>query len=499
MDKKRLILLNLLFFLFLTGARPGRTEDHGRAAKAIDRLVEKHIELDKFNGCFLVAKDRKIIYERVHGISDPATGEKLTLEHRFRLASVSKQFAGLAVMILKQDGKLDYDDPVREYLPDLPYRGITIRHLLTHTSGLPDYGSLLESYWDTTRADSEERRIASNRDAYRLLVEHSPPALFKPGEKHSYCNTGYNILALVIERVSGKSYHEFMRTRIFEPAGMNSTFVNPADGTLPDSLRARGFRENPAGPGYIITDRHYQNGMFGDGGIYSTVGDLFRYDQALYGDKLVSPGILKEGLSPSRLNDGSEEDYGFGWSILSDEGGDFVAHGGGWAGFSPFFIRDYNNGNTIIQLTNRPGITRGELAFAVHSILRGGKVAMPKGSIARVLLREINERDTGSAIETYYTLKKTRPDDYNFSEGELNRLGYQLLGQNRFDEAVLIFIENVRVFPDSWNVYDSLAEAYMKRGQREKAIENYNKSLSMNPENDNARRMLQRMTGEKDL
>jgi CubicO group peptidase (beta-lactamase class C family) len=117
--------------------------------------------------------------------------------------------------------------------------------------------------------------------------------------------------------------------------------------------------------------------LYGDGGIYSTARDLFRYDQALYEGTLVDPDLLLEAVSPARLSDGTASEYGFGWSIITDERGDFVAHGGGWAGFSPFFIRDYQNGNTVIQLTNRPGIRRGELAFAIYEILHGGQPELP--------------------------------------------------------------------------------------------------------------------------
>ena len=354
-------------------------EQQARVA-AIDTLVKKYIEFDKFNGCLLVVHDHQIIYESVHGVANPETGELLTREHRFRLASVAKQFTGIAIAILKEDGKLDYNDRIRKFLPELPYEDITIRHLLSHTSGLPDYGSILDQNWDTPHVNTQDRKIANNYDAYENLIKHHPPALFRPGDRYKYCNTGYNLLALIIERASGQTYHEFMRTRVFEPVGMKGTFVNAADGTLPDTLRACGFKSNPGATGYADIDWHYQNGMFGDGGIYSTIEDMYKFDQALYGSTLVSQRTLNEAYSCSILNDGKKVDYGFGWSIIHDNRGDFVAHGGGWAGFSPFFIRDYRNGNMIIQLTNRPGIRRGQLAFSIYEILHGGKYEMPDGS-----------------------------------------------------------------------------------------------------------------------
>ncbi len=441
----------------------------------------------------LAAQNREVIYECVHGIADPETGELLTRDHRFRLASVSKQLTGVAVMILKEEGKISFDDEIKKFLPELPYEGITIKHLLTHTSGLPNYGALPDKYWDPENRNSIRRKTATNENVYEYLLKHAPPAVFNPGDRYKYCNTGYNLLALIIEKASGMFFQEFMQTSVFNPAGMKSSFINAYDGSLPDVLRARGFKLNPDMTGYVISDRHYQNGMVGDGGVYSTITDMFRYDQALYGNDLVKQETLQEAFSGAKLNNGEKTDYGFGWSIFSDSRGNILAHGGAWAGFSAFFIRDYENGNTIIQLTNRPGIRRGELAFAIYEILHGGEYRMPRGSIADVMLKRLHQKDVKSALKKYYELKKNNPQDYDFSESELNRLGYRLLNQNRIDDAVRIFKENAKLFPDSWNVYDSLAEAYMKNDERKQAIRYYEKSLSLNPGNVNAQKMIEKL------
>jgi len=339
----------------------------------VDELVQQYVKQDKLNGCILVVKDHQLIYKKAFGLANPETGEVLTLNHRLRLASVTKQFTAMAIMILKEQGKLDYDDDIRKFLPELPYEEITIRQVLSHNSGLPDYGELLENYWDTIHAETAQRKLANNYAVLDLLVEHQPLVLFAPGEDHKYSNTGYNLLALIVERVSGLSYQDFMKANVFGPAGMKNTFVNAADEYLPSELRARGFRESKDGNGYYICDEHYQNGMFGDGGIYSTIGDMFLWDQVLYTDKLVSQESLLEAFSKSKLNNGAEVGYGFGWSVIEDERGDFVAHGGGWVGFSTFIVRDYQNGNAVVQLCNRPGIRRGELAFSIYELLHVGE------------------------------------------------------------------------------------------------------------------------------
>jgi CubicO group peptidase (beta-lactamase class C family) len=456
----------------------------------IDSLVNKYIELDKFNGSLLVIHNYKIIYERIYGIANPSTNEQLTPDHRFRLASVTKQFTGMGIMILKESSKLDYSDGINKYLPEFPYDGITIKHLLTHTSGLPDYGSLLDQYWDTTNTIIRNRKIANNYNVYDYLIKYHPPALFSPGEQYKYSNTGYNLLGLIIEKASGLTFQKFMKTKVFEPLEMTNTFVNTPDGILPDELRAHGFKINPANTGYLEFDWHYQNGMFGEGGIYTTAKDMYKYDQALYTNALVSQETLKEAYSPWKLNDGKDVNYGFGWSLIDNERGNFVAHGGGWVGFSTFFLRDYHHGNTIIQLTNRPGVRRGELAFAIYEILHGGDYVMPKGSIAEVMLVEMNKNNIEKALQTYYDLRKTKPEEYDFSENQLNSLGYQLLSQERYSEAIQIFKENIKLFPKSGNVYDSLAEAYMKSDNRELAIKYYQESIRLDPDNENAKKML---------
>jgi len=493
----KLIRASAVFLLLAVFSFSGTSLKSQTTADTIDHLVQRYIDLGKFNGSILVVKDHEIIYDRTHGISNPETNEQLTPAHRYRLASVTKHLTGVAIMILKEQGKLDYDDDIRIYLSELPYDGITIRNLLTHSSGLPDYGQLLDRYWDTVHRGSPDRKIACNYNVYDLLVAHHPPTLFNPGEKRQYSNTGYNLLALVVEKVSGQTYHEFMKNKVFDPAAMNHSFVNAPDGKLPDYLRARGFREDPVTGKSVLSDQHYQNGMFGDGGIYSTIGDMARWDVALYTDNVVNQEILKEAFAKSFLNNGEAQNYGFGWSILESPNGDFVAHGGGWAGFSTFFLRDYQNGNMVIQLTNRPGIRRGALVFAIYDILRGKAVELPKWSVREAMLRELDQHDMDAAIKLYFSLKKDKQDKYEISEQELNLLGYTLLQQNRIPDAISIFQLNIDEHTESFNVYDSMGEACMKNGDNELAIEYYQKSIDLNPANEHGKKMLQKLREEQ--
>jgi CubicO group peptidase (beta-lactamase class C family) len=494
MKKTYLIKLICCLFIISGTIACGNSASKPKSTKQkIDELVSKYHEIGQFNGCLLVVKDGKVIYNKAFGVANFETGEPLTIDHRFRLASVTKQFTGMAIMILKEQGKLDFDDDIQKYLPDLPYENISIRNLLTHTSGLPDYLSLMDRYWDTVHVDITKKRVATNTDALEFLIKYHPPIEFEPGEKYAYSNTGYNMLALIVEKASGMTYHDFMKTHIFGPLGMDNSFVNSPDGINPVENRALGFRLKPDGITYENSDFHYQNGVYGDGGIYTTTGDMFKWDQAIYNGTLVSKETWEEATSPAILNDKSPQNYGFGWSLIPSEYGLVVAHGGGWVGFRTFNLIDLEHKNAVVQLCNTPGVGRGNLAFAIYDILHGKEVEMPKRPIGITLLYELQVKNMEQAIKLYYELKEEKSDEYIFAEDELNLLGYRLINQERIQDAIEIFKLNVKEYPDAWNVYDSLGEAYMLNEEFEKSRENYLKSLELNPDNDNARRMLERL------
>ncbi len=361
--------LFLVILLGLVSSCSTFTKEEKIKIDKIDSLVNHYTDMGIFNGCLLVVYDHKVIYSKAIGLAICETGEPLTSDHSFRLASLTKSLTGVAIMILKEQGKLDFDDDVKDFLPDLPYEGVTIRHLLNHTSGLPNYIDLVDKYWDTLHINSADRKVVNNYDVYEMLVDYPPPVLFQPGDGYRYCNTGYSLLALIIERVSGNTYHEFMKRYVFDPLEMDNAYVNAIDGKLPESKRAVGFGISMEDGSCVEHDWNYQNGLFGDGGILASVNDLYKYDQALYTEKLVSNETLMEAFSVSGLNNGDEVEYGFGWSVIPDERGTFIAHSGAWLGYRSFFLRDYKNGNTVIQLCNTVGIRRGQLGFPIYEIL----------------------------------------------------------------------------------------------------------------------------------
>lgn len=324
-------------------------------AQRIDSLLNALYSQGKLNGNVLVAEKGKVIYSRSFGIANETTSAKLNEGSIFNLASVSKQFTAMAIMMLKENGKLNLDDEIKLYIPELKmYSGVTIKHLLHHTGGLPDYNRLLDSLWDKTK-------IAKNRDVVALMSSHRPPVYFKPNTQYRYSNTGYAMLALIIEKVSGISYGEYLAKYIFSPLKMENTFVytarltpkridNFATGYMVDSLNRIELPDSVMETKFVF----YSDGILGQGRVHSTVTDLLKWDRALYTNKLLSAEGMREIFEVATLENKSRTEYGFGWHVEeSAVFGKIVNHSGSWPGYASFIDRHITNDKTIILLTNR--------------------------------------------------------------------------------------------------------------------------------------------------
>jgi CubicO group peptidase (beta-lactamase class C family) len=317
---------------------------------SIDSIFSEFIGGKTPGAAAMVIRDGEVIHQNGYGLADLDSGRTLSRTTPVRLGSVGKQFTSMAIMILEERGDLSYDDQVTRWVPELGrYPGIRVRHLLQHTGGLPDYYELPREAFDAV-ADSDGDPLTSNRDAVKIYETWGDPR-FEPGDRYEYSNPGYEVLALVVERISGQTFGAFLAENVFEPLGMGTATVRERP-ELPFPNRAIGYRPDSENGGWVENDDHFLNGLVGSGGIYASLGDLYLWDQALYTDGLVTHETLNEAFSPTVLNDGSVSEYGFGWNVSGRLGRPAVHHGGSWVGFRAAIIRFVEERVTVVVLSN---------------------------------------------------------------------------------------------------------------------------------------------------
>ncbi len=473
---KTVLRFGILLTAFLACVPSQATPDN--SAPVIDQLMTKLYQRGQFNGAILVAKQGKVLYRGAFGKANIQTGVDFTLETPSDIGSLTKQFTAMAIMILAQQKKLSYDDPVAKYIPELSRSSqlsqITLRQLLTHTSGIPDYGDL----------GIDDAGLDQNGLITALLRKQN--LLGKPGLEYRYSNPGYVLLAIVVERVSGKTFGSFLDQEIFKPVGMSNTFVYGSSAQK-TARAAIGYNQ------FGGVDDSWPTAIPGDGGIYSTVNDLFKWDQALYTDQLVPHYVLSEAFTPGKVQCGTTT-YGFGWNIVEENGDRYVWHQGSRAGFRAFIERRLTDRVTVIILTNRGNSKRQDMNAAIQNILAGKSYSLPKQSGAEKLYKVIHDSGIQCALQTYYALKNAKDADYDLGEDGLNALGYQLLyGDKHAAAAIAIFELNTREHPSSSNAFDSLGEAYWRDGNNNLAIASYESALHLDPSNGHAAAMLRQL------
>src|SRR5260221_3228364 len=305
----------IVVFIFLIGCSRKENTEKKSFPDQLDSLM---MSVPDFSGVILVADKGSPVYHKAFGLANAETKMQMDTSSVFELASVSKQFTAMLVAMLQEAKKLNYDDPIEKYLPNLPYPNITIRHLLNHTSGLPDYQKLMDEQWDKTK-------VATNDDIIAYLKKFHPPELFKPNDKYEYSNTGYVLLGSIVEKTSGKDFILFCNEKIFRPLGMTST--NIRNKAQEDSIAnfARGYILVPERKKYVLADSFpssnytiWLGGRKRPGRISSTTSDLLKWDGALRTGKLVTQDTMDKIFSPARLTSDSLSYYGFGWMLRND-------------------------------------------------------------------------------------------------------------------------------------------------------------------------------------
>ncbi|MES2777324.1 MAG: serine hydrolase [Bacteroidota bacterium] len=450
----------------------------------------------------LIAEKKKIVFESSHGYFDIDRQLKHTRLSQFPIASVSKTFTATAILQLNEKGRLQLDDLVIVYLPDFPYGDITIRHLLSNTSGLTDYYVMFDSL---LKADSS--RIITNKDIIPAFIQQQIKTRFKPGERWDYNNLNFCVLALIVEKITGQSFSDYLQQSIFLPAGMRDSYL-PVDRRVRENTVATlyGYRntyteqlenvDSLTAPFLSYT----RSNFYGNGGIISTTSDLYKFDQALYANKLLSKESLDKAFTPARLNSGAvagyklddrEVSYGLGWEIFTDTSmGKIVFHDGSIPGLTSILVRNLSRQQTIIILDNTGSSKIFATSNAMVQLLNYQPYQQPGKSLARsygsLLVKGLTS-NAASLLTNYLEHKNS----YEASEREFIRMGYELLRSNQTSASLHTFESATRLFPDSWNAFDSYGEALMQSGKKQEAIDAYKKSLVLNPGNDHAKKALE--------
>ncbi len=447
-------------------------------AGKIDRLITAYYQNGVFNGVVLVSEKGKVIYKKTFGVADREWDIPATIDSKFKIASLSKSFTAMLILQLAESGKIRLDGTIKDYCPDYSGKGgdsITIHQLLTHTSGIPrDNDPEVEAI--------QERLPHGLRD----MVGYAEKAdlVFTPGAGFNYSNLGYNILAYIVERVSGKSFDVVLKENILDPAGMHNTRQFNNDRIEKKLVTGYEYKLLYGYENAVMFDHTY---TVGPGGMISTVEDLYRWDQALYSNELLGSDLSAKMFTPY-----STGKYGYGWFINKrkiTEGDDSIMvadHAGSINGFGSYMARILSDSSFVVVLKNQRSDTYIDPAFApdigqqIISIMYGEKINLPKKSIARHIAVLIGSSGIDSAIAEYYRIIKSDSGNYLTGEPELNKLGIELYFKYKMtNDALKIFEVNMLQFPGSYNTYDSYAYVLMQKKDYLNAIKYYKEGLDI--------------------
>ena len=416
----------------------------------------------RFNGNVLVAEKGNIVLQRSYGYASFEDQRSLNDSSVFELASVSKQFTATGILLLKDRGSLKLTDSLRKYFPELPYSGITLWHMLTHTSGLPDYFWAMIEKWDRSK-------IAFNNDVIAFLAKEKMPLLFEPGKKWEYSNTAYMLLASIIEKVSGQTFTNFLAENIFQPLGMMHTRIYNTRRSSGDTIAnyAYGYTFNDSLNRYLLPDSLpdmsfviYMDGMQGDGTVNSTTGDLLKWDRAVKNHSLLKDETQKEMLKGQAIIDTVKNSmYGYGVFMEKNDLGNIISHAGGWPGYATFLARNIEKDQTYIILSNNNSHSQG-ICNGLQHIMAGKPVAMPYehkeivsdsaglasftgnyDGVARIKIEQRGSRlyritSSGNEVE----LKRESPTKFFYTDGTDRQIEFELDANKEVKKAWIIVL-----------------------------------------------------------
>ena len=464
----------LSLYLLTTAFLPMGFAQSDSLESQADHLIQRYVDMDWFSGVVLIARDGQPIYQKAVGYADIEKQEPNTMQTLFRIGSINKLYTAILVMQEIEAGNIALDGKLGDYLDGFPPKTaekVSIRHILGHRAGFPDI--FVPQYLDHIR---DYKTID---DIIPLL--QNEPLLFKPGKRQEYSNYGYIVLGAILEKINGKSYTELLRERIFPVLGTEDTYCQVFEELQVESA-AKSYRFGLDGEKIDHTDQlEYPTP---DGGMYSTASDLLVFfEEFMYGDKLLDESqkcLWASEFEKEKCN----------WDFMLKGPGAFAEAGGG-PGVSAMVGMIPKTGYTVIVLANTDQNVAESLGSRLMRMVLGREVPDPKLPQANFLYQTWKENDAGYLVENFDKLL----DQPGYEKGPfaLNEVGYMLLQEDRYQEAIAIFQANVDLFPKEANPYDSLAEAYYKSGDKENARKYYEKALEIDPDLASPKEMLGRL------
>ncbi|MBO9657965.1 MAG: serine hydrolase [Chitinophagaceae bacterium] len=450
-SRSSFVLLLMFFFVSANHAQTRKMQ--------IDSLLKYSARLGILNGNVLVVEQGKPLYQGSFGYADGAKKTKLTAQHRFHIGSIAKEFNAVAIMMLKEQGKLSLDDRLSVFVSGLPAwaDSVNVRNLLQYTSGIPDLK------WNNVTNDEQGMEI------FRKI----PKLDFPAGSQYAYTNSNTYFQRRIVEKITRTSFSNYIRNAVLKSTGMSSAVIDPSEN---EPLMARSF--NSEGVQDPLT---YPL----SGWTAVTLADFYKWSQAINTFKLITPTSTNEIITPYAPN----KQAGLGGGLMKSRKLETHRHDGSLRNYQALLDVDNTKGRTIIWMTNSRNMQMVSVTEAIKHILDGEPYKLPKRSVYELLQKKADTLN-GQALIRYYNDLKASPgsQEYAFdSEAELNMLGYYLMNKGRLDDAIEVFTYNTQLFPSSANVFDSLAEAYYNKKDWQQSLKYYTKTVILDSTNQQAR------------
>ena len=452
--------------------------------KQIANLMDKYYEVGLFKGSVLVAHNNEVVFEKGYGEANREWQINNTIDTKFRLGSATKPFTAVLTMKLVEEGKINLDGTISDYLSDFRQdigQKVTIYHLLTHSSGIGLPKMSADEYWDFFQKEWTTKELVKKLCSGELK--------FEPGSEFQYSSAGHILLGAIMEEVTGLSHEQILKEYILEPYGLKDTGVDYPDKIL--SKRADGYQTN-----YGLGNARYKYmpSSHASGSMYSTVEDLYKWDQLLRSDFLSDESKDRMFSHQIESHRGS---FGLGWFIdtvrVDNTYQTRVFHAGDVSGFCALYVSVLETGDFVALLANQEGINYYDIAFTILDMLNGIIPEDPKEYLSDRLRITYFDQGIDSLKSLYAKLSQTALNDFTIVEDEIIELGYDVLFVGDIISAIEIFKINVKLHPNSSNAFDSLGEGYLEHGNYQAALHNYQKALELDPANTNALNMIDKI------